>query len=115
MSRLLARPFTYLNQPISHRLFSTSFVMQKTEASYGKWPSPITVDLLTGSSIAIAGFQAVGKNDLYFLESRPFESGRTVLVKKDHDGKESDVVSKDVNVRTKVGRLSSLHPVISRC
>ena len=76
--------------------------MAKTQASFGRWPSPITVDLLTGSSISIADIKADGKNDLYFLESRPYEKGRSVLVKMDGDGKATDVVNDTANVRTRV-------------
>lgn len=76
--------------------------MSTTEAPYGKWPSPISVDLLTGSAISISDFKANGTNDLFFLESRPFEGGRTALVKMDGDGKMTDVVGKDVNCRTRV-------------
>lgn len=69
---------------------------------FGKWESPITIDLLTGSAISYSSPQALGENDLYFLESRPFEAGRSVLVTMDHQGRTLDVVGKDVNVRTKV-------------
>lgn len=75
---------------------------RKTAAAYGKWDSPISVDLLTGSSITIGAFQAHGKNDLYFLEGRPFENGRSVLVKMDGEGNVCDAVDKSANVRSKV-------------
>lgn len=102
MSKNLLTRLSFFNRGLVQRRINMSTSTKKIEAPYGKWKSPITVDLLTGSSIAIAGFQAVGKNDLYFLESRPFESGRSVLVKMDGDGNTEDVVSKTANVRTKV-------------
>lgn len=76
--------------------------VRKIVAPFGRWESPITVDLLTGSSIAIGATQAVGKNDLYFLERRPFDGGRTALVKMDGEGNTGDVVSKTTNVRSRV-------------
>lgn len=77
-------------------------VAGKVEAPFGRWESPISINLLTGSAIAISDFKAFGENDLYFLESRPFEGGRTALVKMDGKGNLSDVVPKDANVRTRV-------------
>ena len=40
--------------------------------------------------------------DLYFLESRPDEAGRVVLMRRAADGTFSDVVPGDLNVRTRV-------------
>ena len=75
--------------------------MSKVKAPFGKWPSPITVDLLTGSAIAISDTKSYAGN-LYFLESRPFEGGRSALVKMNAQGEFSDIVDPKTNVRTKV-------------
>lgn len=80
----------------------SSMTVARVSAPFGRWESPISVDLLTGSSISITDLRAHGKNDLYFLESRPYESGRTVIVKMDGEGQMSDIVSKSANVRSKV-------------
>jgi hypothetical protein len=71
-----------------------------TTAAYGKWKSPITVDLLTGSAVAVSEIKA-HKQDLYFLESRPYEKGRTVLCKLSGNAGEG-LVGTEANVRTRV-------------
>ena len=48
-------------------------------APYGTWASPISTDLITGAAIGL-GDVAVDGDDIYWLESRPTEAGRLVLV-----------------------------------
>jgi dipeptidyl aminopeptidase/acylaminoacyl peptidase len=52
--------------------------MTKTKAPYGTWVSPVTVELMTEAAIGL-GSVSVDAKDLYWLEARPSESGRTVL------------------------------------
>ncbi len=59
-------------------------------APYGAWSSPITSDLIVASSIGLGEIQIDG-TDLYWLESRPQESGRSVLVRRSQDGISADV------------------------
>jgi dipeptidyl aminopeptidase/acylaminoacyl peptidase len=47
-------------------------------APYGSWASPISVDQLIGSSIRLSAVQIDG-GQLYWLESRAYEGGRTSL------------------------------------
>lgn len=82
--------------------YLSSMTVKRSISPFGRWESPISVDLLTGSSTTISDFQAHGKNDLYYIESRPFEEGRSVIVKMDGEGNKSDVVPRSANVRTKV-------------
>ena len=84
------------------RLFGIMASITKKTAPFGTWKSPITTELLTSSSIKIGDFRAFGKNDLYYIESRPSEKGRSVLVKKDGEGNNTEVVDKDANVRSRV-------------
>jgi dienelactone hydrolase len=65
------------------------------------WLSPITSDLITQSSIKVGSVSCDG-TDVYWLESRPLEGGRSVLVCKDAGGKVFDVTPKEFNVRTTV-------------
>ena len=46
---------------------------------YGTWPSPISADLVASAYVSFGELAADG-NDLYFLESRPSERGRTALM-----------------------------------
>ena len=69
------------------------------EAPYGSWKSPITTDLLTSSGISLSQIE-VTSDGIYWLEGRPVESGRVVIV---HDG---------VDVRVLVpGRYHDVPPV----
>lgn len=70
-------------------------------APFGAWVSPITSDLITQSTIGVSGPRCDG-SDVYWLESRPKESGRTVLVCRDVAGKTFDVTPQGFNVRTLV-------------
>ena len=69
---------------------------------YGTWPSPITAESLTEGS---AGIDEVRLDlaETYWLESRPWERGRVVLVRHDRStGETVDVVGPDWNVRNRV-------------
>lgn len=50
-----------------------------TSIPYGHWPSSITAELLTAQGVRISDPQRVGDR-LYYLETRPQEKGRNVLV-----------------------------------
>jgi dipeptidyl aminopeptidase/acylaminoacyl peptidase len=49
-------------------------------APYGSWSSPITSDLIVASTIALSGILLDGA-DVYWLEGRPQEGGRSVIVR----------------------------------
>jgi dienelactone hydrolase len=59
-------------------------------ASYGSWSSPITSDLIVASSIGLGEILLDGP-DIYWLESRPQEGGRSVIVRRAADGTIADV------------------------
>jgi dipeptidyl aminopeptidase/acylaminoacyl peptidase len=59
-------------------------------APYGSWASPITSDLIVASSIGLADI-LVERGDIYWIESRPQEQGRTVVVRQSQDGLPADV------------------------
>ena len=50
---------------------------------YGAWPSPITAESLTASSVRLSSVALAGGR-AWWLEGRPEEGGRNVLVM--HDG-----------------------------
>ena len=68
---------------------------------YGSWKSPITSDLIVASTIRLGEVRLDG-DDLYWLEGRPSEGGRYVVVRKSPDGKTTDVTPSGFNVRTRV-------------
>jgi dipeptidyl aminopeptidase/acylaminoacyl peptidase len=69
-------------------------------AAYGSWKSPITSSLLTSSGIGLSELQ-FSKGYLYWLESRPDEAGRVVIVRSLPDGKPVDVIPAGYNARTR--------------
>ncbi|ACK69780.1 peptidase S9 prolyl oligopeptidase active site domain protein [Gloeothece citriformis PCC 7424] len=70
-------------------------------APYGSWKSPITSDLIVAGSIGLGSIRLDGE-DIYWLEGRPTEGGRSVLVKLSPDGTRTDITPQPYNVRTRV-------------
>lgn len=52
-----------------------------TEAPVGEWISPITSELITSSSIRLGNARPGRDGYIYWLEARPSEGGRSVLVR----------------------------------
>ncbi|MGK7946449.1 MAG: DUF829 domain-containing protein [Microcystaceae cyanobacterium] len=75
--------------------------MANLTASYGSWQSPITSDLIVAQTVGLSSPTFDG-DDIYWLEGRPQEKGRTVLVKRTPDGKTVDITPQPFNVRTRV-------------
>ena len=79
-------------------------------APYGSWKSPITTDLIVSSAIGL-GQVALNGPDVYWVEMRPAEGGRMVIVRRDSDGETSDVTPKPFSVShqgTRIRRRSLL-------
>lgn len=70
-------------------------------APYGSWRSPITADSLLAGSIGL-GSVCVSEGVVYWLEGRPAEKGRNVLVCQGANGEGIDVTPAPFNVRTRV-------------
>ena len=74
---------------------------EPTVAPYGSWRSPIRIDDLVGDRVGL--FETwIDGDDLYWLELRPSEAGRQVLVRVGADGAAEDLVPESVSVRTRV-------------
>lgn len=71
-----------------------------THPSYGHWPSPISAELLTAQGVRLSDPQAVG-DALYWLESRPQEKGRSVLVC-EKQGERRDLLPAPHSIRTRI-------------
>src|SRR5712692_6670017 len=65
-------------------------------APYGSWRSSVSAALVAGGRISLDALQVEGE-DLYWLEGRPAEAGRCVLVCNGQD-----VTPQGFNVRTRV-------------
>jgi dipeptidyl aminopeptidase/acylaminoacyl peptidase len=70
-------------------------------APYGSWKSPITSELIVRGSVGL-GMTAADGRDVYWLESRPSEAGRSVVVRRDHEGATADVNPQPFGARTRV-------------
>lgn len=71
-------------------------------ASYGTWTSPITSYLIAASgAVRLSGCKIIG-GKIYWLEGRPLEGGRNVLVCRQLNGEIMDVTPQNFNVRTRV-------------
>jgi dipeptidyl aminopeptidase/acylaminoacyl peptidase len=69
---------------------------------YGSWKSPITSDLIVAQSIGLSEVRFDG-DDIYWLESRPQEGGRYVVVRYvAWNSSTEDVTLQEFNVRTRV-------------
>ena len=62
----------------------------RTIAPYGSWRSPVTARLIAEGGVGIAWPQSVGES-LYWVELRPTEDGRYVVVRRDAAGAVADV------------------------
>ena len=72
-----------------------------TISPYGSWKSPITSDLIVSGTVGL-GQIAIDGDDIYWIEGRPSEAGRSVIVRRTPDGKITDVTPAPFNVRTRV-------------
>ena len=61
---------------------------------YGTWPSPITPDSIDAETIRLASV-SLDAGRLGWLEGRPGEGGRNVLVRADETGRTADVTRAD--------------------
>ena len=50
-----------------------------TEAPYGTWRSPVSTDLITRDSVRLYS-TAIDQGSIYWIESRPSDGGRYVLM-----------------------------------
>ncbi|GCE04901.1 S9 family peptidase [Dictyobacter aurantiacus] len=73
----------------------------KKVAPYGSWKSPVTTDLIVSETIRF-GLTALDGDDIYWIEGRPSEGGRNVVVRRSPDGTLRDLVPQPFNARTRV-------------
>ena len=74
---------------------------QGNTAPYGSWKSPITSDLIVKESIGL-GQVKMGGDDIYWIELRPSEGGRQVVVRRTPQDQNIDVTPRQFNARTRV-------------
>ena len=70
-------------------------------APYGAWRSPITAEVITGKRVGVVSPRIDGE-DVYWIENRPAEAGRSVVVRRAADGTIADAIPSGFNARTRV-------------
>src|SRR5262249_57836913 len=70
-------------------------------ARYGSWKSPITSELIVAQSVSLSEVWLDG-GYVYWLEGRPQEQGRNVVVRVGADVQPTDVTPPPYNARTRV-------------
>jgi dipeptidyl aminopeptidase/acylaminoacyl peptidase len=75
--------------------------MAAPASPYGSWSSPITADLIAEGAVGLAEPEPTDEGT-YWLEQRPAEGGRYVVVRRAPDGKVSDAIPSAFNARTRV-------------
>ena len=63
---------------------------QTKTAPYGSWKSPITSDLIVAQVTMLSEVRLDG-DDIYWVEGRPQEQGRNVIVRAGPDGAAVDI------------------------
>jgi dipeptidyl aminopeptidase/acylaminoacyl peptidase len=69
---------------------------------YGSWPSPVTADTLLSDTSVDLGLPRVDGHDLYWLEARASDGGRSELVRRRADGTIERLTPPPWNVRSRV-------------
>ncbi len=68
---------------------------------YGSWKSPISAKDVASGGVGLGGISVDG-GDIYWIERRPDEGGRSVIVRRESDGSANDVTPPPLNARTRV-------------
>lgn len=92
----------------------------KSIENYGMWKSPFTTEVITKSAKQFMEVYA-SNNNIFWLERRPEEAGRSVLVMQNENGDITDITPKynkrskeNFNVRTRVQEYGGLSFIINR-
>jgi len=74
---------------------------QPKSAPYGSWKSPVTSELVVAGSLTLSAVLLDGDNVLW-MEGRPAEGGRNVLVRRAPDETVADAIPPGFNARSRV-------------
>ncbi|MQG08802.1 MAG: S9 family peptidase, partial [SAR202 cluster bacterium] len=73
----------------------------KKYSQYGSWESIFTPEKIIEGGLRFNEIR-IDNHDIYFLEGRPSESGRSVIIKHNQDGTTTDIIPKNFNSRNAV-------------
>ncbi|MBX3280155.1 MAG: S9 family peptidase [Acidobacteria bacterium] len=68
---------------------------------YGSWRTPITSELIVAGTTGLGG-ACIDGEDIYWIEMRPSDRGRNVIVRRSHNESIVDITPPGFNVRTRV-------------
>jgi dipeptidyl aminopeptidase/acylaminoacyl peptidase len=86
---------------------------KRKTAPFGSWPSPIGTDKISSAGISTGALSTDG-DKLYWLEGRPLEGGRNVIVERSPDGQTRDITPEGFNARTRVHEYGGGSFVVDR-
>ncbi len=75
--------------------------MNKITAPYCSWKSPVSAETVAQAGVRM-GLSASDGADVYWVETRPADKGRSVLVKRTPDGTRRDLTPAPLSVRSRV-------------
>ncbi len=82
-------------------------------SSFGSWKSPITSDLIVSDTVKLEQI-ALDDLDIYWIERRPSENGRNVIVRRSSDGVICDMLPPPFNARSSVHEYGGGSFTVSR-
>jgi len=82
-------------------------------APYGSWRSPITSERVVAKTVRLSGIHVDGET-VYWVEGRPEEGGRAVIVRRDPDGGTTDINPPPFNARTRVHEYGGGETLVDR-
>ena len=75
--------------------------MSKQQAIYGGWKSPVSAKKIADGSISLSQVIKDGK-DIYWIEGRPSEGGRSVIVRRNGNAVIADAIVENHSARSRV-------------
>ena len=84
----------------------------KIQKPFGSWPSPISAELITRAAPGLNCLQSYGES-LYWVESRPWEAGRNVIMCRKADGSINDLLPKPYSHSSRVHEYGGMAYAIS--
>ena len=87
--------------PPRHLMEEERSMNSKQNAAHGTWHSPITIEHVVGKAVALHA-PTVDGSDVLWVESRPAECGRSVLVRRGPDGNITDITPPPFDVGSTV-------------
>ncbi|MDG1166209.1 MAG: prolyl oligopeptidase family serine peptidase [Porticoccaceae bacterium] len=85
---------------------------EKTKQAFGTWPSPISAELITKAAPSLNFMQSHG-DSLYWVEGRPWDTGRSVIMCRDGAGIIRDLLRSPFSHYSKVHEYGGMAYAVS--